>query len=411
MKNRLARTSLRLGFVLVATALLAACGPDGRLLIFPAPGQSAPASGDVGGDPARGLIGQVQERLGRLGYAVGGSDGELGPRTRAAIRRYQADMGLKRDGRISEALVVHLDETLAKRGRLRETQLLGTLPMPDYLPGDTFAYSDGRIDRVESRRDELVFWRTNLGTRYVAYANFVVPWVEWHGPGQRGRRSVDAPADLLWPLTAGAERSFEATANMRYADRPEAETEIREHWRCATRGRERLTIELGVFDTAVIECHRDQPSTGPYLKRVWYYSPRLRHFVRQLDLYQGFEVDRRADLVAMWPDKADWPPAARGGLKWAIDHALDSLADGQETLWKSSAVKARVRIRPTGTRKDGDGATCRAFEQIWSDGSGRRVYPGIACRTQEGRWRMQGADGGLAYRRPAGPQTSFGRRR
>lgn len=404
MGHLLARMPFRHAVALAASmVLLAGCVLDGTPLATP------PTVRDpdllAGDGPMRAMVGQVQERLDRLGYAPGGSDGELGPRTRAAIQRYQADMGLKRDGLASEDLVVHLDKTLADRARLRETQLLGTLPMPTYAVGDTFVYSDGRIDRVADRRDDLVFWRTNLGSRYVAYENFVMPWIEWHGPGQSGRRSVDAPPDLLWPLTPGVERTFEARARIRYRDRPDAESVSREAWSCATQGRERVTIELGVFDTAVVQCHRTEPSSAPHLKRVWYYSPRLRHFVRQLDLYQGFEVDRRVDLVAMWPDKSGWPPAARGGLKWALDHALESLPDGRETLWKSSAVEARVRIRPTATLEGDDGTTCRSFEQIWSDSSGRRVYPGIACRTQEGLWRIQGTEGGWAYREPAGAES------
>jgi TPR repeat protein len=52
----------------------------------------------------------TQRDLAELGYDPGPVDGIMGPQTRAAIRGFQADVGLPADGRVSEALNAALSE-------------------------------------------------------------------------------------------------------------------------------------------------------------------------------------------------------------------------------------------------------------------------------------------------------------
>lgn len=64
----------------------------------------------------------AQSQLNALGYGAGPVDGILGPRTRAAIRRFQADTGLPTDGRMSDPLIAALrrqstKSNLQTRGR------------------------------------------------------------------------------------------------------------------------------------------------------------------------------------------------------------------------------------------------------------------------------------------------------
>ena len=47
----------------------------------------------------------VQRRLAHLGYYHGAIDGEIGPHSRRAIRRYQADHGLPVTGDIDRPLI------------------------------------------------------------------------------------------------------------------------------------------------------------------------------------------------------------------------------------------------------------------------------------------------------------------
>ncbi|VUD74797.1 hypothetical protein MET9862_05430 [Methylobacterium symbioticum] len=51
---------------------------------------------------------EVQALLAGRGHPVGAVDGKVGPRTRAAIRAYQAATGLPPDGYADAALLEHL---------------------------------------------------------------------------------------------------------------------------------------------------------------------------------------------------------------------------------------------------------------------------------------------------------------
>ena len=53
----------------------------------------------------------LQTRLAGLGYAVGGADGKVGPKTRAAIRAFQASAGLVPDGYADAGLLDRIRAT------------------------------------------------------------------------------------------------------------------------------------------------------------------------------------------------------------------------------------------------------------------------------------------------------------
>ena len=51
--------------------------------------------------------------LARLGYEPGLIDGRPGPRTSAAVRRYQRDHGLPADGKLTGQVALHIEEKAA----------------------------------------------------------------------------------------------------------------------------------------------------------------------------------------------------------------------------------------------------------------------------------------------------------
>ncbi|MFO1055912.1 MAG: peptidoglycan-binding protein [Dongiaceae bacterium] len=74
-----------------------------------------PAPGPAAAPPAVPYsVASLQQALADLGYDVGGVDGAVGPRTRAAIRAYQVDAGLPPSGEPSLALFGHLQDSLAR---------------------------------------------------------------------------------------------------------------------------------------------------------------------------------------------------------------------------------------------------------------------------------------------------------
>ena len=73
-----------------------------------ASGAPPPAPAPPYDEMARAYVVGIQQELLARGYDPGPADGVLGWRTRAAIRRFQADAGLPVDGEVSHALLNHL---------------------------------------------------------------------------------------------------------------------------------------------------------------------------------------------------------------------------------------------------------------------------------------------------------------
>ena len=63
----------------------------------------------------RGTLREIQEQLARLRIEPGGTDGRMGQRTAAAIRRFQKSAGLPEDGKPGQALLEQLRATPAPR--------------------------------------------------------------------------------------------------------------------------------------------------------------------------------------------------------------------------------------------------------------------------------------------------------
>ena len=91
-------------------------GPAGGALIGGAAGAATgvlttPSQVNLGKPVYRSSTGgnatvrDIQAGLQRLGYSPGSADGRMGPRTSAAIRKYQQDNGMTVDGQPSQAVL------------------------------------------------------------------------------------------------------------------------------------------------------------------------------------------------------------------------------------------------------------------------------------------------------------------
>lgn len=63
----------------------------------------APADGDSGGSSGKSMVRKAQQVLGELGLYTGAVDGLTGPRTKAAIKAFQSQMGLDVTGKLDIA--------------------------------------------------------------------------------------------------------------------------------------------------------------------------------------------------------------------------------------------------------------------------------------------------------------------
>jgi hypothetical protein len=185
--------------------------------------------------------------------------------------------------------------------------------LPTYRAGDTFIFSDRRVETAISVDGRDVTWRAGNGQRFIRPRNFVVPIVEWSSSRTRGRRVVRGDHEGLWPLEAGRKVRFRAMAEVRSDSEPLRR--YPELWSCTAMGPQRIEVPAGRFDTQQIRCDRYSPDTMRVQRRVdWYYAPDVGHYVRR----ETFEFVRgkrtRADLVAQLQGRDANPAAIRSIL-------------------------------------------------------------------------------------------------
>ena len=75
------------------------------------------------------------------------------------------------------------------------------IDLPSYRAGDTFIFSDGRVETALRTDGRDVIWRSGNGSRFTRPRNFVIPAVQWETSRTRGRRVVRGDHEKLWPLS------------------------------------------------------------------------------------------------------------------------------------------------------------------------------------------------------------------
>ena len=335
----------------------------------------------------------MQGILAARGYDAGPIDGDVGRATVKAIRKYQAQAGLVVDGKFSLNLLEHLSASSGGSARAPDyagpdgvvTGYTRSDLEPVYEVGDTFAYSDGGVETVVGVGGNRVWWRVEGGDNYTAYRNFLLPKVTWKTEFGNGETTIDLDADEAWPATTRTNVSLSVSVFWTRAGAVGSTVKSSESWRCRRKAGKRITVATGIFETIPIVCERSGVTPDAWHKRIWYYAPSVRHYVRR-ESFLGEEM-RKVDLVAIRPGARDWPPAARGGLNQAIQHTLENQPVGVEAEWGSTAIGAKFGVKPTSEANRSDGANCRTYVLIRSDADSPRVYPAVACRNEEsGSW-------------------------
>lgn len=350
-------------------AVLAACSHPSEDAVSPAkPAPSATLS-----RPSEAEVRAAQEALARLGFYPGPIDGIFGPKTRAAVTKYQADVGLPPDGEVSPDLVAQLEKAHPPTDDIARSEPVNE---PTYEAGDAYRYTDGQIDTVVYVDEHRVEWKNAAGSRWSSARDFPLPSNQADGGPIAVHRS------LSWPLKVGATATYSDAAGL---------------WQCIVDSRQWTAVAAGTFDTYKIVCQAPTGSSGTARSRSWYYAPAIASYVRYVDKTTPSSNDRTGtrsrDLVAISHSVSGWPSEARIGLEWAVSHALEVEPEGRAVPWESSAIPERFVIKP-GPRLDSESARqCRQFTQTRTAGDGaRRVYPGAACRSADGRWQLMGPD-------------------
>jgi peptidoglycan hydrolase-like protein with peptidoglycan-binding domain len=367
--------------------------------------QPEPAVNQVKASQATVL--STQRMLLDLGYEPGTPDGLEGPRTAAAVRRYQGDHNMPVDGRVSPGLKHHLEKTLGRTQTAKtdsknkveasKDKTKGTdttrysLDAVLYEPGDTFVYSNGLVETVERIDGDKIFWRSNRAEQFTALRNFILPSVAWTSNSESGEATFSGASDVLWPLSVGKEASFAVTSVNKGTQQANSPSELVRRWLCAVEGREIVKVPAGSFKTLKVTCNTSGTAPEERTRRTWYYSPKIGHYVRLEEAFGGQNSGTSIELVAIRPGTLDWPPAARAGLDRALSHALENLPKGEDVMWESSSADFTISITPI-SRLGEDEKYCRIFVQTRSGPAGKRIYPGLACREPSGKWQIPGLD-------------------
>ena len=382
---------------LAAGLFLQACG----LLPQSEPSQTATGTSgaevvpeQAGTEPAD--VKAAQRALLELGYYEAGIDGIVGPKTKSAIRAFQKNSKLQITGDLTPELLRSVVESAAG-ARQRLSSFTG-LAQPVYEAGDRFYYSDGSSETVLSLDGGRVVWEASDGTRRTAPWNFILPPFAWYSEHGSGSAEADTAPDVLWPLKPGTEVRFSVSSTlMESSPNPEQDFEL---WHCRVRSATRLTVPAGSFDTLPIMCSVFHQPAGPKRSITWNYAPAIGHFVRRSEAV-GDEKDMSIELVGVELGGRDWPAAARTGLDWAFQHALESEASSRSVEWESSALPGHIEIAALAPVDYGSEGTCRRFAATRFDAEGmKRIYPGIACRGPDGVWAVPGNQEGARAELP-----------
>jgi hypothetical protein len=163
--------------------------------------------------------------------------------------------------------------------------------LPDYGAGDTFVYSNGRVEQLAGIEANRFTWATRGGRRYVRDRNFVVPALSWRARNVVGARRVSGKPDDLWPLAVGRTNRFRVVTEVDTRD-PDTgrskRTRIGELWTCRVNAAAPIVVPAGRFDAYEIACDRFSSTTMKVLRReIWHYSPEVGHYVRRETINVG----------------------------------------------------------------------------------------------------------------------------
>ena len=328
----------------------------------------------------------AQRALLELGYYQASVDGVAGPKTEAAVRAFQKDRKLQITGDLNREIVQTILNSAAG-ARQRLSSFTG-LAQPVYEAGDRFHYSDGSSETVLSMEGGKIVWEASDGTRRTAPRNFILPAFAWYSERGSGSAEADIAPDVLWPLKPGEEVRYSTSATI--MDAGPNTREVFELWHCKVRSASRITVPAGSFDALPIQCDVFRQPSGPKRLVTWTYAPAIGHYVR-LEEKVADGKEQQLDLVAVELGGREWPAAARAGLDWAFQHALENESSGHSVEWESSALPGHIEIEALGELDYGAYGTCRRFSATRFDVEGmKRVYPGIACRGADGVWTVPG---------------------
>jgi peptidoglycan hydrolase-like protein with peptidoglycan-binding domain len=265
---------------------------------------------------------------------------------------------------------------------------------PYYEVGDSYIYSNGRIETTTRIKGESVHWVVNDGSRYTAVNNFVMPPVEWKDRTGSVQSTVVSSSNVKWPPAKANRVVFVAKPKD-----PDVAHHLYEawsgEWTCGTEGQSSIAVPAGRFDVVKIVCERTSGTSSHWRRHAWYYSPEIRHFVRKEETFSVGGQPTVVDLIAVRPGRSTWSRSARSGFNWAIQKLLEKGAVGESFEWEVGDNGSEFNITLAGQIQTAGNVTCRRYMLIRMKPGLPRTFPALACRDGvSGQWKIPGLEKG-----------------
>lgn len=276
---------------------------------------------------------------------------------------------------------------------------LKSAPLPKYRAGTKFVYSNGTWETVLKVSSEGITWKNHRNSISTGSPDFTYKRFKWQVKDRYGYRDFEQTRFLLaprtttlWPLAVGNKTRFDE--NGRWFDELEYEHQYDSFWSCRVTGTEKVSVGAGEFDTWKITCKRfpDKFKSTSKVReyRTWYYAPSINHWVLETIDYNGYRENRRKELVAILPDLQTFTADRNDILlvQKQFQNALESNQNGKTNVWENFQQQLVIGVTPVKSYKNSSGGICRQYNQIIAKEGLPYEYPGIACRTPEGRWEV-----------------------
>ena len=373
-------------------------------------------------------IAEVQELLNELGYDAGPVDGIAGPRTNSAIQKYKADRNLPVDDHVTPLLTatlrneanstpaspndgtaglpsnpIAIDETDTAAGtvvssttlpRPRWRNIYDVSDQPYYEVGDNYIYSTGRIETAVQVTPQSVNWVVNDGSRYSAEPNFLLPPQVWKDRQGEVTLTFESNSANNWPPANTSQVIFTAR-QIQTEGAPGLDKSWLGQWLCESEAYGKLAVPAGQFSVVKISCEKTDQEDAQSLRRVWYYAPDIRHYVRYEESSTVSAESKISELIAIRPGRNNWTRSARSGFKWAIQKLLDGGRIGDSIEWNVAESSIEFDISVTGEFQAADNIDCRRYLVVRKKPGNPRIFPALACRDNiSGRWKIPGLEKG-----------------
>ena len=272
-------------------------------------------------------------------------------------------------------------------------------PIPKYRAGTKYVYSNGTWETVIKVSPEGITWRDYRDTISTGSSDFTYKRFKWQTRDRYGYRDfqqtrfiMSPPTSSLWPLQVGKKTRFDE--NGRWFDVYAVEHRYDSFWSCEVKGSERVSVGAGDFDTWKITCKRFPDKFRATSKtreyRTWYYAPSVNHWVLEERDYNSYRENRRKELVAILPDLQTFTAHESDilSIQKQFQNALEANKTEDTNVWENFQQQLVIGVTPVKSFKHSGGGICRQYRQILAKEGIPYEFPGIACRTEKGRWSV-----------------------